>query len=265
MEVDRLVEGAFCWAEAGVPDVQVAKAFYSTVLGWSFNDVPLPDGGVYPMATIGGRNVGAVFKIDPKMAAPGAPPMPPSFSNYIQVSDVDAIAKRVGELGGSVIVPPMDVMEEGKMVVFADPTGAVLSAWQPKRHVGFGRMGEHGAPAWLELMTKNIDVSASFYRRLFDWEISQSKNSTMQYFEFAPKGTTVGVGGMMQMDVSFGDMPSHWLPYFAVDNINAAVAAVKEHGGTVCVEPTLIPSVGTFSVVQDPGGATFNVLQLLQM
>lgn len=265
MEVDRLVDGAFCWAEAAVPDVQIAKAFYSKVLGWSFEDVPIPDGGVYPMAKVGGRNVGAVFRLDPKMAPPGAPPMPPSWSNYIQVADVDVIAKRAVELGGAVIVPPMDVMEEGRMVVFSDPTGAVLSAWQPKKHVGFGRWGDHGAPVWLELMTKSIDASASFYGKLFGWEISKSKANDMQYFEVKPKGAERAIAGMMQMDASFNDMPSHWLPYFAVTDVKAAVVAVKSEGGTVCVDPTEIPNVGTFSIVQDPGGATFNVLQLLPM
>ncbi len=262
MEIERSVDGAFCWAEGGVPDVSVAKAFYSAVLGWSFDDVPLPDGGVYPMAKVDGRTVGAVFKLDPSHAPPGAPPMPPSWSLYVQVSDVDATAKRVVELGGTIIVPAMDVMEEGRMVVFSDPTGAVLSAWQPKRHAGFGRLNDHGAPCWFELMTTNLDVAQSFYERLFQWKKERSKNTDFEYIEFTPATAEMTAGGMMQMDASFGAMPSHWMIYYTVANIEAAVAAVTANQGNVMVPPTPIPRVGTFSVVQDPGGATFSVIQL---
>jgi predicted enzyme related to lactoylglutathione lyase len=46
-----------------VKDVAGAKAFYSAVLRWAFDDVPLPDGGVYPIAKVGGRSVGAIFNI----------------------------------------------------------------------------------------------------------------------------------------------------------------------------------------------------------
>lgn len=262
MEIERSVDGAFCWAEGGVKDVAVAKAFYSAVLGWTYDDVPLPDGGVYPIAKAGGRSVGAIFKIDPKMAPPGAPPMPPAWSSYVQVADVDATAKRVVELGGAIVVPPMDVMEEGRMVVFADPTGAVLSAWQPKRHSGFGRLNEHGAPCWFELMTKNLDVAQSFYERLFGWKKTASTTPGVQYIEITPPSASGPVGGLMQMDASFGDMPSCWSPYFTVANIETAANAVKANGGTVCVEPKDIPNVGTFAVVQDPGGAFFNIIQL---
>jgi predicted enzyme related to lactoylglutathione lyase len=257
MEIDRFVDGAFCWAEAGVPDVAAAKAFYSAVLGWSFVDIPLPDGGVYPMAKVGGRDVGAVFKLM-------NPAMPPAWSLYVRTSDVDETVRRVEAGGGKVIVPAMDVMEEGRMAVFSDPTGAVLSAWQPKRHNGFGRMFAHGAPCWFELMTSNLDVAHGFYRSVFDWESAPSKNAP-SYIEVTAKGAPNSGGGLMAIDPAWGPMPSNWAIYFAVDDVDATLALVKSNGGTVVMGPKEIPHVGTFAILKDPGGAHFNVIKLTGM
>lgn len=257
MEIDRAVDGAFCWAEGAVADLAKAKAFYSAVLGWSFEDVPLPDGSVYPIAKVGGRSVGALFQIRESM------PMPPAWSSYVQVSDADATAARVTELGGKLLMPVMDVMEEGRMVAFTDPTGAAVNAWQPKQHAGFGRLGDHGAPCWFELATTNLDVAQGFYEKLFHWTMSLSKNSPMQYIELTPAGAPFAAGGMMQMGKEFGSIPSHWMIYFAVDDVAKALSAAREHGGTVVHEPHDIPQVGTFSVLKDPGGAVFSVIKLL--
>jgi predicted enzyme related to lactoylglutathione lyase len=44
------------------------------------------------------------------------------------VDNIDETVKKVEELGGKVIVPPMDIPEVGRFSVFADPQGAFISA-----------------------------------------------------------------------------------------------------------------------------------------
>jgi hypothetical protein len=56
-------------------------------------------------------------------------------------------------------------------------------------------------------------------------------------------------------------VPNHWLVYFAVADCDASVARLTELGGTVRLPPIDIPP-GRFSVVSDPDGALFAVLQL---
>jgi predicted enzyme related to lactoylglutathione lyase len=70
------------------------------------------------------------------------------------------------------------------------------------------------------------------------------------------------VGGMFQMGTEFGNTPSHWMPYVAVDDVDAKAAQVKELGGNVCVPPTDIPNVGRFCVINDPTGATISLIKL---
>jgi predicted enzyme related to lactoylglutathione lyase len=65
-----------------------------------------------------------------------------------------------------------------------------------------------------------------------------------------------GVSGHLQKGV-----PPHWLPYVAVDDVDATVARAKRHGGTILMSPEDIPDVGRFSVLQDPTGAWLAVMK----
>ena len=68
----------------------------------------------------------------------------------------------------------------------------------------------------------------------------------------------------MEMDEVWGDMPSHFMTYFRVEDCDASAAKAAELGGEVCVPPTEIPP-GKFSVINDPQGATFSIMSLRPM
>lgn len=127
-------------------------------------------------------------------------------------------------------------------------------------------MPKHGTFCWMELNSTNVETCKTFYTQLFGWNLSPSKavpDSPMEYTEFG-----VGeerCGGMFEMPKEhFGDAPSHWMAYVAVDNVDESVAKVEELGGKVCVPPSDIPNVGRFSVVNDPSGATLSLITLKQ-
>jgi predicted enzyme related to lactoylglutathione lyase len=58
------------------------------------------------------------------------------------------------------------------------------------------------------------------------------------------------------------EVPSYWLPYFAVDDCDATVAQAQSGGATVFLPPMDYPGVGRFSVLADPQGAVFSVIKL---
>src|SRR5437764_1667175 len=112
------VPGTFSWVDLGTSDPEVAKAFYGGLLGWDFEDVPVPGAPPYSMASIGGRTVAAVYgKQDDEALS--------AWLSYVTVEDADAVAARASELGGTVISDPFDVMDAGRMAVLQDPTGGV--------------------------------------------------------------------------------------------------------------------------------------------
>src|SRR5205807_3866905 len=104
--------GQFCWVDLSTTDVQAAKAFYSGLLGWEAEDMPVDGGGVYSMARLDGKYVAAIAPQPPQQGEAGVPPM---WNSYVAVESADAAADRAKEVGATVHAGPFDVMEAGRM------------------------------------------------------------------------------------------------------------------------------------------------------
>lgn len=115
--------GAFSWNELMTPDPEAAIAFYTALLGWRTQTMPMP-GGDYHVVKVGDVSVGGVMAIP---SEPKAGSMPPSWGSYVTVADVDATAHKAIELGGKVVRGPQDIPGVGRMAVIADPQGAALN------------------------------------------------------------------------------------------------------------------------------------------
>ena len=115
--------GAFSWAELMTPDPKAAIAFYGALFGWTSEDMDMGS-GPYHVLKAGDTQVAGVMGMPPD-APPGMPPM---WGCYVTVDDIDATAKRCADLGGQVLMPPMDIPTVGRMAVLKDPLGAVISA-----------------------------------------------------------------------------------------------------------------------------------------
>lgn len=251
--------GNFCWFELGTSDQNAAKGFYAELFGWQFKDSPLPPemGGVYTTLLKDDKDVGAIYQLGPQMEG-----VPPHWMPYVAVDSADETAVKVAELGGEALCPPFDVMDYGRMVAFKDPTGATLSVWEPKTHLGVDLFGAPGSACWCELATTDVTKAGAFYSSLFGWSLKESSDG-MPYTEIGNKGQMIG--GMMPMDgPQFQGVPPHWTVYFAVDDCDAAAEKAKGLGATSCVPPTDIPKVGRFAMIQDPQGAVFSIFTGLQ-
>ena len=247
--------GNFCWFELGTSDQNAATEFYTKLFGWNHVDTPLPaDMGIYTMLRAGDKEVGALYKLGPQQAG-----VPPHWMAYVAVKSASDTAAKVSALGGEVIVPAFDVMEHGRMAVFKDPTGAILSVWEPKQHFGVDVVGQPGTACWSELATRDPASAKTFYTKLFGWTTKES--DFMPYTEWENNGQSIG--GMMPMEgAQFEGVPPHWLIYFMVEDCDATVKKAEALGGKICVPSTDIPNTGRFSVIQDPQGAAFAVIKL---
>jgi predicted enzyme related to lactoylglutathione lyase len=248
--------GNFCWFELGTTDQSGAKEFYGKLFGWKAVDTPLPPemGGVYTMFTLNGKEVGATYTLGQQQAG-----VPTHWMPYVTVDSADAIAAKVVELGGETLMPPFDVMTFGRMTAFKDPTGAVLSVWQPKEHTGADVVYEPGSACWCELATRDSAKAKEFYTKLFGWKTKDS--AVMDYTEWINGETPIG--GMIQLEgPKLEGMPPAWLTYFTVEDADAAAAKAEAAGGMICVAPTDIPNTGRFAVLADPQGGVFAVIKL---
>src|SRR4051794_8812753 len=106
--------GTFSWVDLATTDTDGAKTFYGQLFGWEGEDMPAGEGMVYTMFRLRGQYVAAVSD---QMEDERSAGIPPHWNSYVTVDDVDAVAARVPELGGQLLVPPFDVLEAGRMTV----------------------------------------------------------------------------------------------------------------------------------------------------
>jgi len=85
------------------------------------------------------------------------------------------------------------------MAVMQDPTGAFVSVWQPKLHIGYTLIGEPGAVGWNELRTRDPEAAKAFYSAVFGWTPEDSSVGG-GYVEFKNNGQMVA--GMMKLRFS---------------------------------------------------------------
>jgi len=129
-------------------------------------------------------------------------------------------------------------------------------------------MAEFNVPApgsicWRELATRDLPAAMEFYSKLFGWSLPQTKITPMEYKEIVMDD--VAYGGMMAMDENWpADVPTHWTSYIAVKNADETAEKITSNGGTVRVPPFDAPGVGRLSLVADPDGAAFAIIQFTQ-
>lgn len=172
-ETDSYLQGTPCWVDLTTTDQAGADVFYITVFGWNDQDNLVQDDVFYTMALIDGRNVAAISP----MSALQAEELPPNWSIYLAVDDVDDSTAKVIQAGGTVIAPSFDVMDAGRMAVIADPTGASVSLWQARDHIGPSLHDEPGTLTWNECFTDDIETAAAFYDAVLGTSHSSSDAS----------------------------------------------------------------------------------------
>ena len=227
--------GTPSWIDLQTSDQAGAKAFYSALFGWEYDDQPVGQDeagneAFYSMATKNGKHVAAIAPLP-------MPGVPPHWNVYVTVADVDATAAQVPAAGGTVMMPPFDVMDAGRMcggrrpdrrdvVHLAGEEPHRCESRERARHVVVGRAddarrsrGDRVLLEALRLGGRAVDIPG------------------MEYTEL--KLGDRGIGGAMKPPME--GMPPVWGVYFAVDDADKTAEIAKANGGTVMQEPMDIP------------------------
>lgn len=242
---ERYEPGTFSWVELVTGDADAAKRFYADLFGWTYEDREA-DGDVYTFAMVGDDRVAGLFGAD----------QPPHWNSFVTVDSVDDAVERVEAADGRVVEPAAQMAQDGRMAVIADPTGARLHLWEPADHVGATLVNAPGALSWNDLATSDVGKAADFYGELFGWEVAAVQDAPGDRVVIR-NGETMN-GGMAVLPDSVKDAPPHWLPYFAVQDVDRAVEAAGEAGGQALADAMDIPA-GRFALLADPQGAVFAV------
>jgi len=244
-------KGTFSWIELGTSDAAGARAFYTGLFGWSVNEFPMGEMGTYTIFQKDGKDAAAMYQIGPQQQG-----MPPNWLSYIEVASADEATEQARELGGNVVHGPFDVYDMGRMTLLADPQGAMFAMWETKSRGGVGVRNQPSSLCWNELQARDLDAAKKFYAPLFGWRLKESPEYTELHLG------EQAIGGMMTSQAP-PEVPSYWLPYFAVEDCDASAARAESLGGRLHMPPMDIPNVGRFTVVADPQGAAFAIIKLM--
>jgi predicted enzyme related to lactoylglutathione lyase len=243
---ETFAPGAPSWVDLGTTNIVQAERFYDTLFGWTHQDFG-PEMGDYGMFFKDGKQVAGVGPVmDPDRGS--------SWATYFSVDDADEAAARVESAGGSVVAAPLDVMDQGRMAVFTDPSGAFFSVWQPGTHKGAELTGEPGSVCWTELESTDIAEAKPFYENVLGVDVRDvDMGGGETYSVIQAKGRPVA--GAMQSDA----LPA-WRVYFAVDDTDASYAKALELGASPDMAPQDSPP-GRCATLFDPSGARFSIIK----
>ena len=248
-------EGTPNWVDLATPDAAAAKAFYSTLFGWDYDDMAMSSGGVYSIATLDGDAVAAIVEQSSEARDAGARP---TWNTYLAVDDVDAATAKVAGAGGQVAMAPFDAGDgAGRMSFVLDPTGAVVALWQAGTRNGATRVNEPNTWIWNELTTGDVDRALAFYAAVVGLDARPMPMGAEEYMMLFVGEARAGGATAPHMD----GVPNHWHVWFAVNDADATAAATASSGGSVLMAPFDMP-VGRAATLADPQGAAFSIITM---
>jgi uncharacterized protein len=274
-ERDVYIPGVPCWVDTSQPDPDAVLDFYGGLFGWELEDaMPPGSDGRYLYARLRGLEVAGVGSI------PEGGPQMALWNSYIAVESADETAVRVADAGGTALMEPFDVLDAGRMAVFADHESAVFFVWQAKGHIGARLVNEPGSLNFNGLHTRDVEAAKAFYGAVFGWQTLDLGGGAMMWTlpgygdhleERSPglRKLVAEMGGppgfedvVASLSPVTGELPPHWSVTFASADADADAAKATELGGSVVVPPFDAPWV-RMTVLADPQGATFTASQFV--
>jgi predicted enzyme related to lactoylglutathione lyase len=221
------------------PDVGRAAAFYATVLGWSYSGGDgthrMVEGGPIPHGIV------ALDEAGREWAAWSGQAHPTLFCSY-GVADLDAAVEQVRAAGGQANAP--DETPYGRIANCADDQGTPFALHQnapgtPRPPLNGTRQGDI---AYLTMRVIDGRKARDFYGSVFGWTFTPGR--VEDGWEPHDPAPMTGMHG--------GHDHATQVPMYLVDDVAAAVARVRESGGT-STDPALQPYGLTAECADDQG------------
>jgi predicted enzyme related to lactoylglutathione lyase len=117
-----------------------------------------------------------------------------------------------------------------------------------------------GKIGWIDMTVDDAGGLRDFYEKVVGWDVEET--SMGDYADFTMKSPDDGdaVSGICHARGTNAEIPSGWLIYITVADVEASASACMANGGKVLVGPKGLAG-GEFCVIEDPGGAVAALYQ----
>jgi predicted enzyme related to lactoylglutathione lyase len=243
--------GKIVWHDLLTDDVNSVKTFYGGLFDWKFDNGGDPE-AVYTTILFNGNPIGGIIQLERK---DGETNYASQWMEYISVDNVDSVFKKVMKQNCKVYREPFDILNRGRIAIFADNRGALIAIVNSSTGDPEDIKVEYNNWFWNELWTDDMNNSVDFYKSLLNYSLEEYKTrSDNDYIILRTKERRrFGV-----LKIPFDDVKPNWLPFIAVKDVKNVENKVKEFGGE-----NLIPSEGIIgneaSIIADPSGAVFAI------
>ncbi len=249
--------GTFNFVDLVAKDISAARTFYEPLFGWTYVEQDTHGGPPYGMFLKDGKSAAGIGQMSKEMIDQG---VPSTWNTYVSVDDIKAAEAKIRSLGGTLMFDTIDVFDAGRMTWAQDSEGAVFALWQPQNHAGSEITNVPGSFCWNERATRDLSGVKAFYGELFGWTFKDEDAQPMSMIHNQGRE----MGHAIVMSEQWGPVPPHWNVYFAVSSCDDCIAQAERSGGAKIMGPIDIPA-GRFSMLKDPNGAMFYVIQLSEI
>jgi predicted enzyme related to lactoylglutathione lyase len=246
--------GTPVWVGLAVLDLVDAQDFYGRLLGWTFR----AERGL-------GRDV-AVALVDGRMVAGLSEPdfmgeSTRGWTTYFATRDLEESCARAEAGGGRILTPIRDFRPAGRAALVEDPQRAAVGLFEAADRQGVERVSTPGALAWNELDVVVGTDPTPFYASVLGREAKLSPATGRSDYDVLTVGGDTVAGVHYLEDTWTEPMPAKWLTYFAVADVDGAVARLAELGGTVA-RGAATNAYGRTAIVRDRTGTPFGLTRL---
>ena len=242
--------GQVIWHELITTDPVAAGAFYSKVVS-----------RVTQVSGLGGYT----FLMSEKSKCAGIkrldadnPRWLPQWVPYISAADMDRSIRSAEQMGARVLISPTEISGVGRLAILSDPQSCTFGICTPDPDISKLNVGA-SAFSWHELATTDVEAATIFYSKLFGWSksVAHDMGAMGSYQLISHDG--LDIAGIYKLPDNSN--PSHWLSYVQVPDAVEATQAARSHGGRVLNGPMEVPGGSWITMMLDPQGATFAVVQ----
>lgn len=243
--------GQVVWHDLVTPDLEVSKAFYGGLFGWTWRAPSYGKGVTYVVGELTGSAMAGLAESRQKRN-------PSQWITYFAVSDMKHSAKAAVDSGAKVIVKPTTTGSwHDESALFTDPQGAAFALVKRGAEPNDSASRPANDWLWVELWTVNVDSAAAFYGSLLGYGRTPVIVAGQGYTLFLRDSTPTA--GMLSIPVK--DVRPNWLPTIRVADVHATVAQAVALGGRVIMAPREDVRNATVAIIADPTGAALTVQQ----
>lgn len=239
--------GTIVRQELMTKSADVSLKFYAHLLGWTAAKAEDLGDTQYFHLRRRGEVFGGLYE------TPKDPLWQQASSHWypiVHVDDAAAALSHAKSLGAHVTAEAFAFAGEGELALIQDPTGAPLGLSD----------GEGAASsAWHELASRDVARATDFYQALFGWNPCKVGGGDFCPLVFEHHGHAVA--GLLGISSQHRSVPSHWLTYFPVENLQEQIEVARKLQARLLAPPTTLVIGGRQAVLADPAGAPFGLFE----